>query len=260
VYLFALDRLDAYEPRMITIEEFVSGTWLSRRTVVRVLAYLEQYDLLVKTEQFDSKLGQMANIYRLRRPGEPPCQFGTGVGIRGKSPAKTGDLPPETGSDDNGDGKLAQPYPYIQTVIPQTETETARACARGAPSPRKNTVAPRKNTVARYQDDDIEEVFLVWQSTQPGSRSRTMPRRKAISGGLARAAKDDVLDAVQGWRYDDWPGRRQRCDLEDCLRPRNLEQFRDWQRGINRPVAPSTKPMNGAVASAWARAQRDARQ
>jgi hypothetical protein len=88
-------------------------------------------------------------------------------------------------------------------------------------------------------------VYQQWVGTLPegARRELTEGRRRLIRAALNRWPTADVLDAVKGWRWDEWQRRPHVNDIEDCLRPANIERFRDWERGINRPAKKGLAPV-----------------
>lgn len=98
------------------------------------------------------------------------------------------------------------------------------------------------------------DVAVVWDSyIEATGKTRahlSTARRRLISAALAAYPRDDVVAAVRGWRWS-----RHHCgqndrgtvynDIELLLRDaKHIEQFRDWELGVNRPGAPAA-PSNG---------------
>lgn len=143
-------------------------------------------------------------------------------------------------------GTVPNSSPYHSTTEhPRGETTNGSGSATTRARTREEPVPP----------EWIGQVFETWKATLPaGARRNLSPQRKSdIHGAIVRVAKQLraagsqrpmeealqlCLEAVRGWRYDDWSRRPQVNDLEDCLRPGNIERFADWERGINRPSGP----------------------
>jgi len=103
--------------------------------------------------------------------------------------------------------------------------------------------------------DPIVEVFEAWRDSMPGAqRSLTDSRKAAIARALKSWPVDDRADAVRGWRFDPWPGRKDQNSIEILLRPANIEKFRDLWRANQKPFDPLDEdqmPANDAPSEEW---------
>lgn len=86
---------------------------------------------------------------------------------------------------------------------------------------------------AEKYEDLVQLTFKTWADSKGGSRAKLdAKRRKAIDSALADYPAQDVLDAVAGWRNDDWADRPRYNDLTILLRNAGqIEKFRDLNRG-----------------------------
>lgn len=103
------------------------------------------------------------------------------------------------------------------------------------------------------------DVALVWESyIEATGKTRAHlsgARRRLITAALTAYPRDDVIAAVRGWRWSPHHcGQNDRGtvynDIELLLRnAKYVEQFRDWELGINRPAprAGGARPAGGAV-------------
>lgn len=235
VFMWFLLRFDEPEPLAsapVPIRDIASAVGLHRDTIITAIAGLEARGLIHSFHHRHAVKGYvLPNSYRGRGSGERrrkpteseiPTQWVSRTEIPRRTMENFAKNPPDRTEFPSRD--------LLIDTDTDTETETARACAREDQF--------TKGAVEHYADQDVEDVYIAWASGMPPgvTRSRTVPRRRAITGAFGRGVpKLDCLDAVLGWRWDTWGGRRNNNDLEDCLRPANLERFRDWQRGINRP-------------------------
>jgi hypothetical protein len=105
--------------------------------------------------------------------------------------------------------------------------------------------------------DPVMVVYLAWRDTHKTARRLSEGGRAAIRARLKDGYPlQDVVDAAIGWVWDDWPRRRENNRLEDCLRPSNIEKFRDWTRGVNRPGLMESLPLKIREGEAYGAALR----
>jgi hypothetical protein len=202
------------------------GAGVSRSTLVVALDGLEQKGLITR-RRFD-KGTQEASIYAIRMAGEPSAEIELG---RPETNAASAEIELGPASSETG--------PAASTEIEPTKDSTQKT---REPKGSLSSARERKSRVRSWDEPDVQEVWTAWVSTLPeGVQRIPMENRlRIIAGALARFPVADCVDAVRGWRWDDWKRRKQNNDLEDCLRQANLERFRDWERGIERPVSMSS--------------------
>lgn len=103
--------------------------------------------------------------------------------------------------------------------------------------------------------DDIQEVFEAWvdATKSPSGRGRPKvldePRKRVIKKAFEIGFdKETLIDAVRGWQHSSFHNGddgRVYNDIGLLLRnAKYIEQFSEWEQGINRP-----KEKNGKVAA-----------
>lgn len=115
-------------------------------------------------------------------------------------------------------------------------------------SPSAQPLAREPNGVATGA---VETVFDAWKLSthRNGSTNLSPKRRRLIAQALRDYSLADVLDAVRGWSKSPFhAGQNEQHkvynDLELVLRDaQHVEQFRDLERGLRQPEAPSDPVM-----------------
>lgn len=97
-------------------------------------------------------------------------------------------------------------------------------------------------------DGDVEEIFSTWKEST-GKNAQLLPeRRRLIRAALKSYPKQDVLDAVRGWKNDTWPERPNRTELKYLIGDgEKIEKFRDlWRNGCPVAAVPESKGTSAA--------------
>lgn len=125
-----------------------------------------------------------------------------------------------------------------------------------------NTKPEKHLSVVASDDDPVQQVFVAWQAATGKARAvLDGKRRTKITNALKRFPVDDLVDAVRGWKHSAFHcGQNEHGtihnDLDLLLRDaKHVEQFRDWERDINRPAA-RTGPAAFAAGVERARARQ----
>jgi hypothetical protein len=155
----------------------------------------------------------------------------------------------------------SRPIPSPNGAVSSGEETVAPAVPDAGPFPANGSAVVVTNLLQEWVHSLSSGAERdITSSTQAGEK-----RRKLVLSALRQqylrlkdreAAVVAVGQALVGHRWDDWEGRPGACDVEDCLRPKNFEKFRDWERGINRPVRKSGLAGQGTTAVAISQARR----
>lgn len=103
-----------------------------------------------------------------------------------------------------------------------------------APAPIKTPCSPppdepRNGAADRALRLEFREDFDLWASTLPGGGKRVVPTEDRWRKYAARrkdSTREEVQQALQGWKYDPWEGRAQQNDFAILLRNRaQVEKF-----------------------------------
>ena len=138
----------------------------------------------------------------------------------------------------------------------QTGGDQIRPDRRGSVSPTAHSASAEQALVLRSEVSvsPVVQVFRAW-ATSTGRSGRTLlddKRQRLIVRALAAYELEDVLDAVDGWRFDaHHRGENDRGrpynDLGLILRdPEHIERFRDFKRRPVAVVMPTGKPSMSA--------------
>lgn len=239
------------------------GTGLSKPTVLSALASLEEKGLLIRCRQQSERHGHEPTMYALNMEDLPPLDEDLGEesspreargsgftkGGKGALPrgARGSNLPEARQSNFATQERTRQQTEESPSEIPPHIPQPAEDGEDEEPvfadpednddgpiAPVIEEAAPRSPRVT----DAEREVLEAWAGSMPeGSRRDpyTPARIKAAKTALKREPLVKCVLAVQGWRWDEWGRRPQNNDVDDCLRPANIDRFAEWEQGINRP-------------------------
>lgn len=154
-----------------------------------------------------------------------------------------------------------QPLPKSRDT-PKQRRERARNSAEGRaqvqPDPLTLVPVDPESTATPLVDcsDDVATVFDAWREATNHQRAVLDPKRRSkITNALKRFGVDELIDAVRGWRHSPYHcGENDNGtvynDLDLLLRDaKHVEQFRDWEQGMNRPTPRGQRAGKGPVLS-----------
>lgn len=145
-----------------------------------------------------------------------------------------------------GYGRPQEGHPTPERVAPQRPTGSpsapARVASEGGPNHQlEPSVEPTTKTSGT--SGAVERIFAAFQEATGKTRARlTDDRRGRIVRWLRVYSEEELTEAARGWRWSPHHcGQNERGtvynDLELLLRDaKHIEQFRDWERGIDRPA------------------------
>lgn len=143
-----------------------------------------------------------------------------------------------------GYGRPQEGHPSPERVAPQrragSPSAPERVALEGGPN---HQLEPSVEPKTSGASGAVERIFAAFQDATGKTRAKlTDDRRGRIVRWLRVYSEDELTDAVRGWRWSPhYCGDNDRGtvynDLELLLRDaKHIEQFRDWERGINRPA------------------------
>ncbi len=153
---------------------------------------------------------------------------------------------PVTSPSVTGDASVASPVSAL-VASPVTRQEERE--------PGNESQVERDNALVVVADN-VTRVFDAWQSSTGKTRAvLDAKRRSKITNALKRFDVDELIDAVRGWQHSPYHcGENEHGtvynDLDLLLRDaKHVEQFRDWERGLNRPTPRGQRNGKGPVLS-----------
>jgi len=134
------------------------------------------------------------------------------------------------------------------------------AFEKGLPKQKQKQQQEQKQKDKEVGSERIEflENFEVWKSTLPDSQAaRVKPTEDRWTKYKARRAdseRDEIREALQGWKNDPWTERAQNNDFKVLLRDRS--QVEKFSRYFREPPAPTRKAQVGTAGGDESRRSR----